>query len=126
MLFRGVNFPMSEERERGPEIIEAHQEFVSHIEQGAGRMQFLSLVTVIVAGLLAMSYVLQLALPLTGTTSQTVNLTDPILIATELVVLGLTLVWLYVGISDLGFSRRMKREISRSRAKEREIDAKLG
>jgi len=117
---------MNEDRKKGPEIIEAHQELVGHIEQGARRMQVLSVVTVIVAGFLAISYVAQLALPLTGTKTQTVNLTDPTLVITELVALGLTVVWLYVGVSDLGFSLRMKREISRARLKKKEIDAKLG
>lgn len=117
---------MSEDRERGPEIIEAHQELVGHIEQGARRMQILSILTVIVAAFLAVSYVAQLALPLAGTKSQTVNLADPTLVVTEVVVLGLTIVWLYVGLSDLGFSMRMKREIAGARSKEKEIDARLG
>jgi len=116
---------MPEEAERGPEILDAHQELVSRIEQSAGRMRALAVVTVVVAALLSASYIIQLALPLTGTTTQTVNLTDPTLIATEVVVLALALAWLYVGVSDLRFTSRMRKEIGSARAKEKQLEGKV-
>jgi hypothetical protein len=116
---------MSDDAERGPEILDAHQELVSRIEQSAGRMRALAILTVVVAALLSFSYILQLALPLTGTTTQTVNLTDPALIVTEVAVLALALLWLYVGVSDLRFTRRMTAEIGAARAREREIQDRL-
>jgi len=116
---------MSDDKEKGPQIIGAHQELVSHIEQGAGRIRVLSMVTVVVAAFLAISYIYQLALPLTGTTSVTVNLADPANVAVELVVLVLALVWLYVGVGDLRFSSRLHREIGKAREKEGEIAGRI-
>jgi len=116
---------MSEDAENGPSILDAHQELVSRIEQGAWRMRALAAVTVAVAALLSVAYVLQLALPLTGTSSETVSLTDPTLVAAELLVLSLTLLWLYVGISDLRFTSRLRGEIALARAKERGLQDRM-
>lgn len=116
---------MSDEREKAPEIIDAHQELVRHIEQSAGRMRILSIVTVVVAAVLAVSYLSQLALPLTGTRTVTVNLSDPVNVATEIAVLALALIWLYVGLQDLRFSSRLKGEIRTARSKEKEIQARI-
>lgn len=116
---------MSDDKERGPGIIDAHQEMVRHIEQSAGRIRILSILTVGVAVVLAASYLLQLILPLTGTTTVTVDLTAPTNIVTEVAVLALVLVWLYVGISDLRFSSRMKNEIGGARSKEKGIQDKI-
>ena len=112
---------MSDDRERGPDIIDAHQELVGHIERGVRRMRVLAVLSVAVSAFLAVSYLAQLALPLTGTRTETVDLADPALVATELVVLGVALVWLYVGLSDLKFSSKMMGEIGSARAKEKEI-----
>jgi uncharacterized membrane protein (DUF485 family) len=116
---------MSDEKERGPQIVDAYQELVQRIEQGTGRMRALSIVTIAVAVVLAVSYVSQLALPLTGTVTVTVDLNDPGTVAAELIVLALVLTWLYVGLQDLRFSWRMKGEIREARTKEKEIEARL-
>ena len=116
---------MSDEREQGPQIVEAHQELVRRIEQGTRRMRALSIVTVSVAAILAVSYISQLALPLTGTLTVTVNLGDPGTVGVELIVLSLSLIWLFIGIQDLRFSWRMKAEISQARDKEDEIEGRL-
>jgi hypothetical protein len=116
---------MSDEKERGPQIVDAHQELVRRIEQGTGRMRALSIITIAVAAVLAVSYVSQLALPLTGTLIVTVNLNDPATVAAELIVLALALTWLFVGVQDLRFSWRVKAEIQQARTKEREIEDRL-
>ena len=116
---------MSEEAEKGPGILDAYQEMVSRIEQGAGRMRGLAALTVAVASLLSAAYLLQLALPLTGAKSETVDLTDPALVAAEVLVLTLTLLWLYVGVSDLRFTSRMRGEIGAARAKERHLQDEM-
>jgi hypothetical protein len=116
---------MSEEAEKGPGILEAYQELVSRIEQGARRMRALAAVTVAVAALLSAAYLLQLALPLTGATSETVSLTDPTLVAAEILVLVLTLLWLYVGISDLRFTSRLRGEIAAAREKEKQLQDRV-
>jgi membrane-anchored glycerophosphoryl diester phosphodiesterase (GDPDase) len=116
---------MSDEREKGPETIDAHQELVRHIEQSAGRIRALSIIMVVVASVLAFSYISQLLLALTGTTMVTVNLADPANVVAELAVLALVLAWLYVGASDLSFSWRMKGEIRAARSKEKEIESRI-
>ena len=68
---------MGEEAERDPDILDAHRDLISRIEQRAGRMRALAILTAVVAAFMAVTYLLQLALPLTGKTSQTVDLTDP-------------------------------------------------
>jgi len=125
MRYEDCGYSMSDEKERGPGIIDAQQEMVRHIELSAGRILILSILTVGVAAVLAASYLLQLILPLTGTTIVTVDLTAPSNILAELVVLALVLVWLYVGISDLRFSWRMKNEISGARSKEKGIQDRI-
>jgi len=116
---------MSDERERGPQIVDAHQELVRRIEQSTGRMRALSIVTIAVAVVLAASYLSQLVLPLTGTSTVTVNLDDPGTVAAELLVLALVLAWLYVGVQDLRFSWRLKAEIRQARTEEKEIEGRL-
>jgi hypothetical protein len=116
---------MNEQAEKGPDILDAHQELVSRIEQSAGRMRALAALTVAVAALLAVAYALQLALPLTGTTSETVSLTDPALVATEVMILALTIIWLYVGLSDLRFTSRVRGEIAAAREEERRLQSRL-
>jgi uncharacterized membrane protein (DUF485 family) len=116
---------MNDDREQGPQIIDAHQELVRHIEQGAARMRVLSSLTLVVAAVLVVAYLSQLLLPFTGTNIVTVNLSDSFNVATELVVLALALVWLYVGFQDFRFSSRMRKEILGARVKERQIQDKL-
>lgn len=117
---------MSSDGDREAEVVEAHQEMIARVEEVGGRMRALSLVTLVVAAVLAVAYASQLALPLTGITSVTVNLTDPSNVAAELVVLALALAWLYVAAEDLRFSWRMKSRIRRARSKEKEIRDRLG
>jgi hypothetical protein len=116
---------MNDEKERGPEILDAYQELVQRIEQGTGRMRALSIVTIAVAVVLAASYISQLLLPLTGTRTVTVDLGDPGTVAAELIVLALALAWLFVGAQDLRFSWRIKAEIRLARVKEKGIEDRL-
>lgn len=112
---------MSGDREKAAGIIEAHQELVGHLERSAGRMRVLSAVTVIVALVLCVSYVSQLLLPIFGVTSVPVSLTDPGTITVEVIVLGLALVWLYVGLRDLAYASRLGTQIALARGEEREL-----
>jgi hypothetical protein len=116
---------MSDDKERSAEIIDAHQELVSRIEQSTGRIRALSIVTVVVALILAVSYVSQLILPLTGTSTVTVHLADPVNVALELFVFALAIVWLYVGVSDYRFSSRVRAQIVSARSKEKIIEEKI-
>jgi len=107
--------------------IEAHEEFVQHIENGSSKIRALSLMTIAVAALLAVSYVYQLALPLiTGTMIVQINLADPSLMATEIVLVVLALAWLYVGLRDYLFTQRLTKQIKEARRLEGEIMKKYG
>ncbi len=108
-------------------ILDAHEEFVQHIESGQARIRALSLITILVAFLLLASYFDQLLTPFTtGTKTVTVNLLDPTLLALEVVLIAVTFAWLYVGVVNYLFASRLGRQIKEARAKEREIESKLG
>ena len=119
---------MDEERDQRVEEIELHEEFLQHVERGGGKIMALSLVTVAVAALLAASYVSQLVvLPfMMGVTAQTVDLTDPALMASEAALLILTLVWAYIGARDYAFSRRVVRQVKEIREAQAEAAGKHG
>ncbi|MDV3278014.1 MAG: hypothetical protein LYZ69_06045 [Nitrososphaerales archaeon] len=118
---------MSEKEEpQAAAALGLHEEFIRHVESGASKIRTLSIITILVALGLAASYAYQLALPsLTGATTVTVNLADPLLEATELLLLALSLVWLYVGLRDLLFTRRMAKSIRDARMAEREIEKRI-
>ncbi len=105
--------------------MEAHQELVARIEQSLSRIRALSLATVVVALILAASYASQLVLPLYGVKTVTVNLTDPANEALELVVLALSMVWLYVGVTNILFLRRVGPRIASARLRERELENRI-
>ncbi len=109
------------------EIIEAHGSFVQHIEAGSAKMRTLSIITIAVAFLLLASYFYQVLTPFTTATKVvTVNLLDPTLLALEAVLIVVTFAWLYVGVVNYLFASRLGRQIKEARAKEKEIESKLG
>ncbi len=122
---RGVFTGMSGDKEMAAGIIEAHQDLVSRLERSAGRMRALSAVTVVVALVLSASYVSQLLLPAFGVTSVPVNLSDPGTIVAELIVLAFVLLWLYVGLRDLAYSSRLRKQIAEARGREKELGKNL-
>ena len=108
-------------------VLEAHEEFVQHIESGQARIRALSVITIVIAFLLLASYFDQVLTPfVTGTTEVTVNLLDPTLLALEAILIVVTFAWLYVGVVNYLFASRLGRQIKEARAKEQEIEAKLG
>lgn len=115
------------ELEPSVQIIEAHGSFVRHIEDGQARMKALSLITMVVAFLLLASYFDQVLTPFTtGTKVVTVNLLDPTLLGLEVVLILVTFAWLYVGVMNYLFASRLGKQIREARAKEKEIEGKLG
>jgi hypothetical protein len=117
----------SEKEEPSVQIIEAHGSFVQHIEAGSAKMKTLSTITIAVAFLLLASYFYQVISPFTsGTTVVTVNLLDPTLLALEAVLIIVTFAWLYVGVVNYLFASRLGKQIKEARAKEREIERRLG
>ena len=107
-------------------MIEAHEDFVQHIESGQARIRFLSIITIAVAFLLLASYFDQVLTPFTtGTKTVTVNLLDPTLLALEVVLILVTFAWLYVGVVNYLFASRLGKQIRDARAKEKEIESKF-
>jgi hypothetical protein len=121
--------PMSEEKgdRARVAILDAHEEFVQHIESGQARIRALSIITIVVAFLLLASYFDQVLTPFTtGTKVVTVDLLDPTLIALEVLLIIVTFAWLYVGVVNYLFASRLGRQIKEARTKEKEIESKLG
>ncbi|MDG6914678.1 MAG: hypothetical protein JRM86_06590 [Nitrososphaerota archaeon] len=108
-------------------ILDAHEEFVHHIESGQARIRVLSLITIGVAFLLLASYFAQVITPFaTGTRVVTVNLLDPTLLALEAVLILVTFAWLYVGVVNYLFASRLGRQVREARAREKEIERSIG
>jgi hypothetical protein len=117
--------PEASPAEKSPVVsmIETHEEFIQHIESGSSMMRTLSAITIVVSFILLLAYVSQLLLPyVTGETVQPVNLLDPTLQGTEVAVSVLALLWLYVGVRDFLFTRRMGRAIREIRNLEKDIE----
>lgn len=107
-------------------ILDAHEEFVQHIEGGQARIRVLSIITIAVAFVLLASYFDQVITPFTtGTKVVTVNLLDPTLLALESVLILVTFAWLYVGVVNYLFASRLGRQIKEARAREHEIEKRV-
>lgn len=107
-------------------ILDAHEEFVQHIESGQARVRGLSIITILVALLLLASYFDQLLTPFTtGTKTVTVNLLDPTLLALEAVLIVVTFAWLYVGVANYLFASRLGRQIREARSREKELEKRV-
>jgi hypothetical protein len=118
---------MSEEDSKAVRIVEAQADLARHVERGSARLRGLSIATVGVAGLLVVAYLSQIVYPFaTGVTTVTVELTDPINLAVEVLVMALALLWVYVGLMDYLFSQRLASAIALARAEERKLEAKIG
>lgn len=114
------------ERSPGAMFVEAHEEFVQHIEAGQRRIRSLSIVTLVVALLLSASYLVQILYPFAlGQSAVTVNLTDPTLLAFEFALFLLTVAWIVVGLRNYQFANRLGKMVKDARAAERELEKEL-
>ncbi len=108
------------------EVMELHEEFVQNIEKGSARIRVLSLLTMGVAVLLLASYFSQLLIPFTSRTRfVTVDLLDPALVTLQVLLIAITFVWLYVGVTNYLFAKRLNSAIRVARAKEKEIESRI-
>ena len=104
------------------QMLELNELFVQRIEDGTRRLKFLSVVTLVVAFLLLVSYASQVVLPFaTGQTTVTVNLLDPSLLVFEALLIALTVAWVYVGAVNFLWARRIGGRVARLRAEEDKI-----
>jgi len=119
---------MSEDKDPSVSIIELQEEFVQHIERGGRKIMVLALIAVVSGAYFALNYFLQLVvLPYgLGITSQTVNLVDPPLVAVGAASLVISLLWLYAGLRDLMFGRRLARRIKELRELQAQVAEKYG
>lgn len=107
-------------------VLELREEVLQRVEAVGNKIRRLSQITMVVATLLALGFVTQIALPYVGgSANQTVNLTDPALVGFEVLLTVLALVWLYVGVSDYRFVTGMGRSIKAARAREKELERSL-
>jgi len=114
--------PQGDERSVGVMTIDAHEELIQHIESGQAMIRLLSVITLIVAGTLIASYFYQLLLPFASTTTVVeVNLLDPTLRATQVLLIILAGAWLFVGIINLRFAMRLGRKVREIRTYEEEL-----
>ena len=107
-------------------MLEAHEELIQRIESGQARIRALSIVTVVVAFLLAASYFSQIVLPFVGGERyQTVDLLNPSLIVFEVALVGLSAAWLYVGVVNYLFATRLGKQVREIRQAERELESRV-
>jgi hypothetical protein len=117
---------MKEEEVSPQTVLDLREEVLQRVEVVGTRIRRLAMVTIVVAGLLALSYVAEIALPyVTGSTTATVNLRDPGLVALEALLTVLALVWLYVGLSDYRFVTRLARSTRLAREREGNIEKEI-
>ncbi len=119
---------MSEDRDPNVSMIEMQEEFIRHMEKGGRKVTLLAAIATVAGAYFAVNYFLQLVVfPYwLGITTQTVNLVDPGLVAAGAVSLAVSLMWLYAGLRDLAFGRRMARQIREIRGLQSQAAMKYG
>ena len=119
---------MSEDKDPGVSIIELQEEFIQHMERGGRKIILLALIAVVSGAYFALNYFLQLiVLPYgLGIRSQTVNLVDPALVAVGTVSFVISLLWLYAGLRNLMFGRRLEKRIKELRELQAQAAQKYG
>jgi uncharacterized membrane protein (DUF485 family) len=114
---------LSDKAEVDIALYEVNDDFAEHIEKSSRRIKILSVITLVISVILLASYFSQIVYPfVTGQTTVTVNLIDPSLLGLEVVLVLLTLAWLYVGAVNLLFSTRMARAVKQAREHGRNIE----
>ncbi len=117
---------MADEVPPGVRVIEAHEEFKQQIEAGASKVKILGWITMGVTFVLIASYFSQLLIPyVSGTRYVQVDLRDPGLIATQVVLIALACAWLYVGVVNTLFARRLQKTVREIRAAEKEFENRI-
>ena len=106
--------------------IEAHEDFIQHVETGQRRLRNLSITTLAVTFILGAAYFSQIITPfVTGQKVVQVNLVDPGLLVLEVLILALTVAWMYVAAVNYLFYTRLGRSIKEIRTKEAELLKKI-
>lgn len=107
-------------------LYEVNDDFSDHIERSSRRIRVLSVTTLVISVILLASYFSQIVYPFaTGQTVVSVNLVDPSLLVIEVILVMLTLAWMYVGAVNYLFSSRMARAVKEAREHERKIETMI-
>lgn len=107
-------------------VLGLREEILQRVEAVERRIKRISLLTMFVALGLLLGFVYQIVLPFTGgSATQTVNLTDPLLVTLEIALSALALVWLLIAMSDYRFAARLSNSIRKVRSREKEIEREL-
>jgi len=116
-----------DEKASAPEsVIELREEVLQRVENVGTRIRRLSILTLFVSGLLAVSYVVEIILPYFGGSAiQTVNLKDPSLVAFEIFLTFMVLLWFFVGLSDYRFVTRLSSQVAQARVRERVLEREI-
>lgn len=110
----------------GTQVIEAHEEFKRQIEAGSSKVRALGIITMGVTLLLIIAYVYQLVLPyFSGSRYVQVDLLDPTLVVTQILLIVLVGAWFYVGVVNYRFATRMQKRVRDVRASERELEGRV-
>ena len=106
-------------------MIEAHEEWLKRMDAAASRTRRLSVITVVAAGLLTLAYAAQFVLSLTGTPAVLVQVSSPILIGFQGILLILVVLWLYTGLDFYRFTSRLKKQVAKARQEEAELERRI-
>ncbi|MDG6985469.1 MAG: hypothetical protein JRM73_01820 [Nitrososphaerota archaeon] len=119
---------MPEDDDPGVSTIEMHEEFIQHVESGGRKITLLAVIATVAGAYFAVNYFAQLVVfpYVLGITSQRVNLVDPGLVAVGALSLAVSLLWLYAGIRDIMFGRKMSKRIREIRAMQARAAEKYG
>jgi uncharacterized membrane protein len=116
---------MSEERSPVSTMMEAHEEWLRRMDATASRTRRLSVVTIVAAGLLTLGYAYQFILSLTGTPVVVVQVSDPVLIGIQGILLAVVVLWLYTGLGFYRFTTRLKKQVAKAREEEAELERRI-
>ena len=117
---------MSEDRSPVATMIDAHEEWLRRMDATASRTRSLSIITIIAAGLLALAYAAQFILSLTGTTTVEVQVSSPVLVVFQGVLLVLVLLWLYTGLGFYRFTSHLRKQVAKAQEEEVELEKRIG
>ena len=117
---------MSDEMSPISTMIEAHEEWLRHMDATASRTRRLATITVVAAGLLTLAYAYQFVLSLTGTPVVVVQVSDPVLIGFQGILLLLAVLWLYTGLGFFRFASGLKKRVAKAREEEVELERRIG
>jgi hypothetical protein len=116
---------MSGEKSPVSTMIEAHEEWLHRMDSTAARTRALSVITIVAAGLLTVAYAAQFVLSLSGAPAVLVQVSDPILIGFQGVLLVLVVLWLYTGIDFYRFTSRLGKQVAQARMEEVELQRRI-